>query len=100
MLIELVEPVGTIVFDERLQSTKSADSTLSALELSCTEYQESNALLCKPEDVPLIERIGARERCPVDAVGTVTDNGKVIRGDLISNTYVNCNVSMLYCEFL
>lgn len=41
------------------------------------EYQESNAILVKPEDQKTVEKISKREKCPVDFVGTVTNDGLI-----------------------
>lgn len=55
----------------------SGDPTISVLELWGAEYQENNALLCKPEDRELLTNICNRERCPINFVGIVTGNGYV-----------------------
>lgn len=57
------------------------------LELWGAEYQESNALLLRPSDRGFLERVCQREKCPVDFVGSVTGDGKVI--DLISPHSLN-----------
>ncbi|CAG7828435.1 unnamed protein product [Allacma fusca] len=75
VLKELVEPNGAVIFTKRFQL---GDPTINTLELWGAEYQESDALLCKKEDVPLLQKIADRERCPVNFVGVVTGNGKVI----------------------
>lgn len=69
-----MEPEGAVIFTKRFQL---GDPTISTLELWGAEYQENDALLCKKEDVPILQRIGERERCPVNFVGTVTGTGKV-----------------------
>lgn len=73
---ELVEPgfAGAIIFSKEFQL---GDPTINALELWGAEYQENNAILCKPEDQKLLEAICARERCPISFVGVVTGNGRV-----------------------
>lgn len=75
VLKELVEPEGAVIFTKRFQL---GDPTISTLELWGAEYQENDALLCTKEDVPVLKKIGERERCPVNFVGTVTGTGKVI----------------------
>ncbi|XP_075235216.1 phosphoribosylformylglycinamidine synthase [Lycorma delicatula] len=75
VLKELVEPAGAVVFTN---SFTLGDPTISTLELWGAEYQENDALLIRPEDNNLIKTIAHRERCPVDIVGTVTGNGKMI----------------------
>ena len=74
VLKELVEPEGAVIFTKRFQL---GDPTISTLELWGAEYQENDALLCTKEDVPVLKKIGERERCPVNFVGTVTGAGKV-----------------------
>uniref|UniRef100_A0A672KSZ2 Phosphoribosylformylglycinamidine synthase n=1 Tax=Sinocyclocheilus grahami TaxID=75366 RepID=A0A672KSZ2_SINGR len=57
------------------------DSTLSVLELWGAEYQESNALLLRPSDRSFLERVCQREKCPVDFVGKITGDGKIVLVD-------------------
>jgi len=61
----------------RAKDFQLGDPTLSLLELWGAEYQETNALLLPEEHRKLLADIGARERCPVSFVGTVTGDGKV-----------------------
>jgi len=75
VLKELVEPSGAVIFTRKFQL---GDPTIRTLELWGAEYQENDAMLCHLEDVPLLKQIGGRERCPINFVGTVLDNGKVI----------------------
>jgi len=63
-----------VIFTKRFQL---GDPTINTLELWGAEYQESDALLCKKEDVGLLQEIADRERCPVSFVGVVMDDGKV-----------------------
>ena len=76
VLKELVEPThaGAVIFSKEFQL---GDPTINALELWGAEYQENNAILCKPEDRKLLEDICKRERCPINFVGVVTGNGYV-----------------------
>lgn len=76
VLKELVEPgyAGAVIFTKEFQL---GDPTLTVLELWGAEYQENDAILCKPEDRPLLEAICARERCPILFVGVVTGDGYV-----------------------
>lgn len=61
-------------------SQQLGDPTLSVLEIWGAEYQESNALLLRPPHAELLQRLGQRERCPVQLVGTVTGDGRVSAG--------------------
>uniref|UniRef100_A0A336M968 Phosphoribosylformylglycinamidine synthase n=1 Tax=Culicoides sonorensis TaxID=179676 RepID=A0A336M968_CULSO len=76
VLKELVEPgyAGAVIFTKEFQL---GDPTITALELWGAEYQENNAILCKPEDRKVLEEICARERCPISFVGFVTGEGFV-----------------------
>lgn len=76
VLKELVEPgcAGAVIFTKEFQL---GDPTINVLELWGAEYQENDAILCKPEDRPLLEAICARERCPICFVGVVTGDGYV-----------------------
>ncbi|XP_029677552.1 phosphoribosylformylglycinamidine synthase isoform X2 [Formica exsecta] len=75
VLKELVEPAGAVIFTKNFDL---GDRSISTLELWGAEYQESNAILCKSKDEDLLKRIAAREKCPINFVGTVTGNGKII----------------------
>ncbi|XP_012220316.2 phosphoribosylformylglycinamidine synthase-like [Linepithema humile] len=75
VLKELVEPAGAVIFTRNFDL---GDPSISTMELWGAEYQESDAILCKPEDDGLLRRIAAREKCPINFVGTVTGNGKII----------------------
>ncbi|XP_054745136.1 phosphoribosylformylglycinamidine synthase [Anastrepha obliqua] len=76
VLKELVEPgfAGAIIFSKEFQL---GDPTINALELWGAEYQENNALICKPEHRKLLEDICLRERCPISFIGVVSGNGRV-----------------------
>lgn len=70
-----MEPAGAIIFTKRFEL---GDPSISTLELWGAEYQENDAILCKPEDSDLLREIATREKCPINFVGTVTGNGKII----------------------
>lgn len=76
VLKELVEPgyAGAVIFSKEFQL---GDPTINALELWGAEYQENNAILCKPESRELLEQLCERERCPINFVGVVSGNGYV-----------------------
>ncbi|XP_025157374.1 phosphoribosylformylglycinamidine synthase isoform X2 [Harpegnathos saltator] len=89
VLKELVEPAGAVIFTKCFDL---GDPTINSLELWGAEYQESNAILCKPEDSNLLMKIAAREKCPINFVGTVTGNGKIIvseEEDCDTSKYLN-----------
>lgn len=72
---EIVEPAGAVIFTKKFDL---GDPSLSTLELWGAEYQENDAILCKTEDTELLKRISEREKCPLNFVGTVTGNGRII----------------------
>ncbi|XP_075763246.1 phosphoribosylformylglycinamidine synthase [Pelodiscus sinensis] len=78
VLKELSEPAGAVIYASRFQL---GDPTLSVLEIWGAEYQESNALLLRPTNTALLQRLGHRERCPVDIVGTITGDGQIVLVD-------------------
>ena len=72
---ELIEGSGGEIYT---QSFSVGDPSLSTLEIWGAEYQESNAILTRTDEVKQLERLAERERCPMDVVGVVTDDQKVI----------------------
>ncbi|XP_034085669.1 phosphoribosylformylglycinamidine synthase [Gymnodraco acuticeps] len=78
VLKELSEPAGAVIYCSKF---KKGDPTLSVLELWGAEYQESNALLLRPSDRDFLERVCRREKCPVDFVGNITGDGKIVLVD-------------------
>lgn len=74
VLKELMEGAGGVVFRD---SFTLGDPTLSTLEVWGAEYQESNALLVQPSDLPSLAKLAVREKCPLDTVGYITGDDKV-----------------------
>lgn len=72
VLKEIVEPEGAVIFTKNFSL---GDPTISTLELWGAEYQESNAILTRPEHRDILAKIGRREKCPIDFVGVVTGDG-------------------------
>lgn len=70
-----MEGSGGVVFRD---SFTLGDPTLSTLEVWGAEYQESNALLVQPNDLPALAQVAAREKCPVDTTGYITRDNKVL----------------------
>ena len=75
VLKEIVETHGARYDLARLSL---GDATMTPLELWGAEYQESNALLVDPRDIPLLRAMAERERCHVDVVGEVSADGRVV----------------------
>lgn len=74
VLKELMEGAGGVIFTE---SFSVGDPTLSTLEVWGAEYQESNALLTDFHHLTSLKMLAAREKCPLDIVGFITDDHKV-----------------------
>ncbi|ESP01829.1 hypothetical protein LOTGIDRAFT_172386 [Lottia gigantea] len=74
VLKEIVEPLGAVIKPDRFQL---GDPTLSLLEVWGAEYQESDAVLVRPDDSSVLKKLSHRERCPVNFVGTVTGTGRI-----------------------
>ena len=74
MLKEIVEPLGAKIYANRFSV---GDPTINTLELWGAEYQESNAILFKPEDRQLLQKICDREKCRIDFVGEITGDGHI-----------------------
>ncbi len=75
---EIIYPAGAKI---EVRKILSGDSTLSVLEIWGGEYQELDALLLKNEDVPLFDRMCAREKVPYSVIGDITGDGKIILFD-------------------
>ncbi|KRX19682.1 putative phosphoribosylformylglycinamidine synthase, chloroplastic/mitochondrial [Trichinella nelsoni] len=72
---KLIEPYGASIESDNFSL---GDSSLSIQELWSSEYQESDAILMNPKNVPLIEKICQRERCLYNVVGSVTESEKLL----------------------
>lgn len=84
-----MEPAGAVIFTKKFDL---GDPSLSTLELWGAEYQENDAIMCKPEDVGLMNTIAKRERCPINFVGTVTGTGRIVlseEDDCDASKYMN-----------
>ncbi len=68
---ELLEEAG-VGGEFDLAAIPSDDPSLSPMELWCNEAQERYVLAIAPKDLPLLERICRRERCPFAVIGQVT----------------------------
>jgi phosphoribosylformylglycinamidine synthase len=75
---ELVYPAGAKI---DIRNIPVGDNTLSVLEIWGAEYQESNALLIKPEKRSVFEGICKREKVPCAIAGTITGDGHIVLFD-------------------
>ncbi|MBN2585207.1 phosphoribosylformylglycinamidine synthase [Patescibacteria group bacterium] len=71
---ELVNPAGARI---NLRALPSGDATLSPSELWGNESQERDAILIKPEDLPTLQLIAARENINCAVVGEITGDGQL-----------------------
>lgn len=78
VLKELVYPAGARI---DVRKIPLGDETLSVLEIWGAEYQESNALLIRPEDIGIFEEICKREKVPFAQIGEVTGDGYIVLYD-------------------
>lgn len=74
-LSELVESSGGKI---NLDQLPVGDPTLSAKEIMGNESQERMGLVLAQEDLPLLEKIAARERSPLFVVGEVTEDARFV----------------------
>ena len=74
-LSELVESSGGKI---HLDQLPVGDPTLSAKEIMGNESQERMGLVLAQEDLPLLEKIAARERSPLFVVGEVTEDARFV----------------------
>ncbi|CAL6385891.1 unnamed protein product [Bathycoccus prasinos] len=75
---ELIYPKGGEI---NIRAVKLGDETMSVLEIWGAEYQENSAMLIKPESLPIIEKVCARERCPFSVLGSINGSGRVTLKD-------------------
>jgi phosphoribosylformylglycinamidine synthase len=68
---ELLEEAG-VGGEIDLAAIPSDDPSLSPMELWCNEAQERYVLAIAPGDLPLLERLCRRERCPFAVIGRAT----------------------------
>lgn len=83
VLKEIVSPAGGRI---DVRAILCGDDTLSVLEIWGAEYQEADALLIRPEAMPLFSALCARERAPVAYVGEVTGDGFIVLHDSADGT--------------
>jgi len=96
VLKELVYPAGARI---ELRKIPLGDETLSVLEIWGAEYQESNALLIRPEKIELFERLCHREKVTFAVVGVVTGDGYItLYDEMDGSTPVNLELKKVLGE--
>ncbi|MEK9151313.1 MAG: phosphoribosylformylglycinamidine synthase [Patescibacteria group bacterium] len=84
VLTELIEPAGGRIEIRRI---KLGDETLSVLEIWGAEYQERNALLIRPKDLKIFQKICQREKVECEVLGRITGDGRVVVHDENDDSY-------------
>ncbi|MGB0956031.1 MAG: phosphoribosylformylglycinamidine synthase [Panacagrimonas sp.] len=79
----------------RLRDIQSADPALSPMEIWCNESQERYVLAVAESDLPLMQRLCARERCPMAVVGQATAEAQLIVEDHDASRPVDMPMSVL-----
>lgn len=66
-----------------LRAIPSADPSLSPMEIWCNEAQERYVLAVSPQQLPQLQAIAQRERCPLAVIGEATEapHLQVLDGD-------------------
>ncbi|GBD97250.1 MAG TPA: phosphoribosylformylglycinamidine synthase [Nitrospirae bacterium] len=75
---EIIYPAGAKIEVRKIQL---GDNTLSVLEIWGAEYQEQNALLLKPEDIGMFEKMCLREKVLCAVIGEITGDGYAVLYD-------------------
>lgn len=70
---EIIYPAGGKIYLRRIPC---GDCTMSVVELWCNESQERVVLLVSKEDLPVIQQIAIREKCPMAVIGQISGDGK------------------------
>jgi len=70
---EIIYPAGGKIYLRRIPC---GDKTMSVMELWCNESQERVVLLVSKEDLPTLESIAEREKCPMAVIGEISGDGK------------------------
>jgi phosphoribosylformylglycinamidine synthase len=93
-LSELVEETGGNIDINKLPV---GDPTLSDKEIIGNESQERMGLAIKEKDIPLLEKIAARERSPIYTVGEATGDQKfVLSRDGSAKSAINWGLSHMF----
>lgn len=75
---EIIYPEGAKIDVRKIQL---GDKTLSVLEIWGAEYQEQNALLIKPENIEMFQKMCSREKVPCAVIGEITGSGYIVLFD-------------------
>jgi phosphoribosylformylglycinamidine synthase len=80
-----------------LRAIHNADIGMSPLEIWCDEAQERYVLGIDTKDLPQLEAICQRERCPIAVVGTATKEERlVLHDELFNNNPIDLPMDVLF----
>ena len=82
---EIVYPLGAEI---NLNMVTLGDTNLHPLEIWCSEFQESDVLICNPDSVNLISNICKMENVFCDVLGEITGTGNIV----VKYTNLNTNI--------
>lgn len=74
----LTELIGTYGGKLYIGSVRRADPTMPDLDIWVCEYQERQGIVVTAEGLPIVEAICIRENCPMEVLGEITGDGKLI----------------------
>ncbi len=79
-----------------LRDVDNAEPGMSPMGIWCNEAQERYVLIVSEDRLQEFEALCARERCPVYAIGTLTDDGRLVVNDRdFNNKVVDMPMDML-----
>ena len=79
-----------------LREVPNAEPGMSPMGIWCNEAQERYVLVVAEEQMEAFRTLCARERCPMAAIGTLTDDGRLVVADReFGNQPVDMPMSML-----
>jgi phosphoribosylformylglycinamidine synthase len=79
-----------------LRTIPNDDPGMSPMQIWCNEAQERYVLAVAAEDMPLLQAICERERCPYAVIGEATEEQQLILGDgYFDNTAIDMPMELL-----
>ncbi len=72
VITELINPAGGKLYIGRIHL---GDKTMSETQILVCEFQERMGFLVHEKDLALVKSICERENCPIEELGTITDDG-------------------------
>ena len=72
---EIVYPYGGEI---NLENVTVGDKTMTPLEIWCSEFQESNVIVIKVDDIEIVQQLSLRENICCDLLGIITNSETII----------------------